>query len=664
MSFQTFGRGLRSLTGVLVVVFVLGLLALAPVMPFVIAAADTVDATRDQVVDRPPLPEQLPVAAEISTVHEAGGERIADLSGVERREVVALEQIPQVMIDAVLAIEDDEFYEHNGVNHQSVLRALARNVAAGGIEEGASTITQQYVKMTLLDPQQTLDRKMHEVVWAVELEQRLSKDEILERYLNAVYLGQGVYGVGTAAEHYFNKPVEDLTLAEAATLAGTIQAPSVTNPVSNAEAAERRRNVVLSRMQFQGMIDAEQVEQARTEGIELDIRSREVAEPFWIDYVKRLVYDQNVTLQPGLQEAVGATRDERIDALFEGGLRIYTTLDPAMHAQASETLSSYLDDPVEDPLGSLITIEHESGALRALALGPRQFGACPEDADDDEPCVTTQVNPAMPDAGGSGRQPGSAFKPIVAAAALQDGVQFEDEYDTPSGEPVEGCGDPGEDYEPRNFDGADTGEMDLVEAMRTSNNVYFVKLARDLGIDRVVESAREHGIRNAPSLDGFGTRSCSIALGTAEMFPLEVAAAYGVWANDGVYCAPYLIERIENRWGEVVYQHEPRCERVLASHRAGEMRSLLAQPTGSGGTAPVVGRTVGEAYGKTGTTQNFADAWFVGFAGPYSTAAWVGFEQPQPLTDLTIGGTYHERVTGGAVPAPIWADYMAAILDQ
>ncbi|MFA9444666.1 transglycosylase domain-containing protein [Egicoccus sp. AB-alg6-2] len=664
MSFNSISRGLRSLTGVLVIVVALGLLVLAPIVPFVVAAADTVDATRTQVIDRPPLPENLPIAAEISTVHESSGERIAELSGVERREPVTLDQVPQVLVDAVLAIEDDEFYEHNGVNHQSVLRAAARNATAGGIEEGASTITQQYVKMTLLDPEQTLDRKMHEVVWAVELEQRLSKDEILERYLNAVYLGDGVYGFGTAAEHYFSKPIEELTLAEAATLAGTIQAPSTTNPVSDPEAAERRRDVVLSRMLAEGAIDAEDLDAARNEPLELDLREEVAAEPFWIDYVKRLIYDENMAMQPGLREAVGETRAERIDAVFEGGLRIFTTLDPAVHARANETLANHLDDPEHDPMGALITVEHATGALRAVALGPRQFGACPPDLDEDEPCLATQVNPALPNAGGSGRQAGSAFKPFVAAAAIEDGVTLDHEYDTPSGEPIEGCGFSDEDdYEPQNYGGEDGGEIELPEAMRASNNVYFVKLARDVGIERIVALAQAHGITESSNIEDFGERMCSIALGTPEIFPLEMAVAYGTWANAGVRCEPYLIERVEDRWGEVIYEHEPVCEQVVSEETAGLMRSLLYQPVASDGTAPVVGQAVPDAFGKTGTTQDFADAWFVGFAGAYSTASWIGHERPAPLRDVTIGGRYFESVTGGSLPASIWAEYMAGLDD-
>ena len=658
MSFRSFTRGIRNLTGVIAVVFVLGVLLIAPVVPFVYAAADTVDSTQEQLIDRPPLPDELPVAAEISTVHEVSGEPIAELSGVERREPVTLDEVPDMLVDAVLAIEDDAFYEHNGVNHQSILRAAAHNLAARGIEQGASTITQQYVKMTLLTPEQTFDRKLHEMVWAVELERRLDKHEILERYLNAVYLGDGVYGVGTAAEHYFNKSVNELTLAEAATLAGVIQTPSAVNPVANPEATTARRDVVLRQMRAQGRIDAEQAEAAMGEPLVVDVQEEEVAEPFWVDYVKRLVYDETITMQPGLQDAIGETRQERVEALFEGGLRIHTTLNPDVHRRANEVLASYLDDPVNDPLGSLITVEHSTGALRALAVGPRQFGPCPEDADEDEPCLTTQVNPAMPGAGGSGRQAGSAFKPFVAAAALADGFETDQQYATTSGRTIEGCGVPGDPYQPSNFDGASPGNLDMVRAIRMSNNVYFVTLARDVGVERVAEVAGQHGLVHA-NLTNFGPRDCSIALGSADIFPLEMAVGYGVWANGGIYCAPYLIERVENRFGEVLYQHEPECEQVVDPEVAEQMRALLQQPVGTGGTAPIVGASVEGAHGKTGTTQNHVDAWFVGFAGGYSTAAWIGFEQPAPLENVTVGGTWYARVTGGAVPAPMWADYMA-----
>jgi penicillin-binding protein 1A len=678
----------------------LGLLAL----PFLVAIGDTVETTRQQIFDRPPLPDELPLAAEISTVHDREGTRIADLSGPVRRETVSLDRIPQVVRDAVIATEDAEFYEHNGVRHDAMVRAAARNIQAGGIEEGASTITQQYVRMALLDPDQTMERKLHEIVWAVEMEERLEKDEILERYLNGIYLGQGVYGFGSAAEHYFSKDVSELGLAEAAVLAGSIRAPAVTNPVDGPEAAKQRRDIVIRQMENAGFITPAEADAAIGTEVELDIAEPDIGEEAWIDLVKRVVYDPSVDLQPGLQEAIGESVQERVDALFEGGLTIETTLDGAMQAHARETVASHLDDPLEQPMGSLISIDHATGALRSVALGPHEFGACPEDQED--PCELTQVNPAVPGYGGSGRQSGSAFKPFVAAAALTQGfdadadlpsseelaallsadVSFdadgqatvsltEDQlrdrllevegdgwYWAPSGEPVPGCGwDASEPYEPRNYDDADQGVLALPEAMRISSNVFFVKLVRDVGVLATIDITRAHGIANSPTLDGFGEPDCSLALGSADLYPLEIAVGYGTWANDGVRCDPYLIERILDRYGEVLYEHEPRCERVVDAEVAATMQELLRGPVGSGGTAPRVGDAVPGAHGKTGTTNAFVDAWFVGWAGEVTTSSWIGFEEPRPLEGVTIGGTTYERVTGGTAPAAMWADLMAGL---
>jgi penicillin-binding protein 1A len=691
---RVIGRVLSALAATIAAGGLLSVLA----VPFLFLVGDTVETTRAELFDRPPLPDELPLAAEISTVHDREGTRIADLSGPVRRETVPLEEIPQVVIDAVLATEDDEFYEHPGVQHEAMVRAAARNLQAGGIAEGASTITQQYVRMALLDPEQTFDRKLHEIVWAVELEDRLDKDEILERYLNGVYLGQGVYGFGTAADHYFSRPIQELGLAEAALLAGTIRAPAVTNPVDGPEAAQQRRDVVVRQMQAQGRITEEEADEVLGTELTLDVAAPEAGEDAWVDLVKRLLYDPSVDLQPGLQEAIGDSIQERVEALFEGGLTIETTLDGELQAHARGTVADYLDDPLEQPLGSIVSVEHATGALRAVAVGPHEYGACPEDHEG--PCELTQINPAVPGYGGSGRQSGSAFKPFVAAAALESELEivpedeieqddadddadddgdegdengdeegFEDEpveerglvYDAPSGEPIEGCGVPGEEWEPRNYDDADQGRLGLHEAMRISSNVFFVKLARDVGIPVTVDSARAHGLVHSPNLESFSDGMCSIALGSAEVFPLELAVGYGTWANDGVRCEPYVIERVLDRNGEVLYEHEQRCERATSAEVAETMRELLREPVGSGGTAAALGQLGDDVHGKTGTTNDFVDAWFAGWAGEYSTVSWIGYEQPQPLRDVSIGNTVHDRVTGGGAPASMWGDFVAEL---
>jgi penicillin-binding protein 1A len=643
-----------------VVVAVALLLSLMTV-PVAVAAHEMLGAIEADVVDRPPLPDELPLAAQISTVRAADGTPIGELSGHERREPVEFDEIPQVVIDAVLAVEDAEFYDHNGVNHQAILRAAVRNVAAGEIEQGGSTITQQYVKVALLDPEQTLKRKLHEAVWAVELEKRLTKDEILERYLNVVYLGDGVYGFGTAAEHYFSKPIGELTAAEAALLAGAIQAPSTTNPVVNPQAATARRDTVLRLMERHGSLTGDQASEAMASDVELDISERDLGEPFAVDLVKRVLYDGRVELQPDARAALGDTFQERVDALFGGGLQIHTTLDTGAQAQAARSLTQTLTNPERDPLGALMTLDHRRGAIRALALGPRTFGECLDD--DEGACSLTTTNPTVPGLGGSGRQPGSAFKPFVAAAAIERGTDLARTYDTPSGQPVYGCGwDPDEPYAPRNFDDLDGGRMDMAWAMKRSNNVYFVKLARDTGVQNVVATARDHGLVTSSNLELFARPDCSIALGSADVFPLEMVVGYGVWANDGVRCQPYLVERILDRTGEVLYEHEPVCERVIKAETADAMRELLRAGVNEGGTAPFVGREIrGDVWGKTGTTNGFVDAWFVGSRPHHTTAAWVGFEQPRPMENMVIGGEYYERVTGGAVPGRIFTDYVTAL---
>lgn len=645
----------------LLLVVASALLLTVTVAPAILAADAAVDSVRRELFDHPPVPEELPAVAQTSHVLDVDGAPITELHGPVEREPVALDQISQTTIGAVIATEDGQFYDHDGVHHDSIVRAGLRNVTAGGIEQGASTITQQLVTMAFLDPEPTIERKLREIVWAVELEEELGKDEILERYLNRVYLGHGVYGVGTAADYYFSKPASELDLAESALLAGAIRAPTVNDPIDHPEAAAGRRDVVVRQMRIQGMVDDAAAEQVLGTGVELDVREKPEGEPFWEDLVKRVVYDPDVDLQPGLQEAVGDSVETRVDALFEGGLEITTTLDRDMHRRAIRTLDDYLDDPLDDPLGTLITVDHTSGAVRAMALGPKEFGPCEEQ---DAPCTTTQVNPVVPGIGGSGRQSGSSFKPFVAAAAIEQGQPTDVAYETPSGEELEDCGWD-QEWEPENFDLEDHGEIELPEAMRRSTNVYFAKLARDVGVASVVDTAQAHGLTHSPNLGDFAEEDCSIGLGTAEIFPWEMVAGYGVWSNDGRHCEPYLIDRIVDRDGEVLYEHEPDCRRATDRDTAATMRDLLAEPVAPDGTAAVVGRRLPEAIGKTGTTDDFRDAWFVGSEGGHTTAAWLGFERPDAhpdgMRDITIGGRFHERVAGGSVPAPMWADHMAGI---
>jgi penicillin-binding protein 1A len=655
------GGALR-LAALLAVTIGMALLLTMLAFPVVFGAQRAVSFADNEIFDVPPLPEEIDPPAQISYMYDASGRQLAEIHGPVRRVPVELEHIPEVTRNAVIATEDAVFYEHDGVEHRAVARATVRNLQAGGVEEGASTITQQYVRSVLLSPEQTMERKLHEIVWAVELEERMSKDEILEGYLNAVYLGNGVYGFGTAAEYYFSKHVSELDIAESALLAGVIRAPRGNDPIANPEAAIQRRDIVLNQMVEHGFVSREEADEAMRRELELDImEEEEVLEPFWVDWVKRVAADERIALQQDVQEALGETRDERLRTLFEGGIHIHTTLNPVVQDHAAAALARHLTSPRWHPLGALVSVQTDTGAVRAVAVGPKPFGEC---EDDEERCEVTKVNPAVPGGGGQfGRQAGSAFKPIVAAAALDRGLGTGRSYSTESGASIPGCGGPGDPYTPHNYDRSNHGQISMTQAMRRSTNVYFVKLARDTGVPNVVEKSHELGLLHSPNLNDehFGPRSCSIGLGTVNVFPLEMAVAYATFENGGERCSPYAIERIEDRNGEVLYEAEPRCARALSSSVASSMRSVLPGPVRSGGTADIINaRVPGDVWGKTGTTDRHIDAWLAGFVPGMATVAWVGYEEPAPMTGVRAASGYYSRVTGGSLPARIWADHMRA----
>lgn len=649
-----------------VVMVGMALIASALVLPGILGAGAAVEAVDRQILeDVPPLPDDSDPLPQTSFMTAADGSRIAELHGEVDRVPVELDEVPDVTRNAVIATEDADFYTHEGVDHGAIVRAAVTNLRQGSIEEGASTLTQQYVRNTLLTTEETFERKLNEALWAVQLEDRLTKDEILERYLNTVYLGHGAYGIGTAAAFYFSKPVGELNARESALLAALIRSPSENDPLENPESARARRNIVLDQMVLNGYLPRDEARTARQEPLGLEISEDPPPRyPFFVDWAKRIAFDPEVDLQPDVQEALGETPEDRRRQVFEGGLTIETTIDPILTELAQGTLDGYLQQPNEDPMGSLVTLSPNSGAVKALALGPEAFGNCPEEEDEAD-CDVSKLNPVVPGGGGSGRQPGSSFKPIVAATALDQGYTAGTEYDTPSGEDIDGCGTSGP-YGPENYSGRDQGIVDLYAATENSVNVYFAKLARDVGPAKVAEMARSLGIEHSPNLERLtGAKSCSIGLGTANVFPLEMASAYATFANRGVRCAPFAIQRITDRDGDVLYEHEPSCSRVLAEEDADRLVDVLQGPPSSGGTAPYVGGTLDRPVaGKTGTTSDWVDAWFAGFVPQYATIAWVGFETPGSMFGVEAGGRYWEKVTGGSIPARMWADYMALALKE
>jgi penicillin-binding protein 1A len=632
-------------------------------LPAAIALDWAVETAESTILDIPPLPEDdITLLPENSLILAEDGSELAELHAEENRVMASLSEIPPVTQNAVLATEDADFFRHKGVNHRAMARALIRNVQAGEVEEGGSTVTQQLVKNTLLTQARTVDRKLHEAVWSIELERRMSKNEILEAYLNTTYFGRGVYGVGTAARFYFSKDVSELGLGESALLAALIRSPERNNPVNDPVAAEARRDIVLRQMARQGFISDSEAEDAIAQPLEFEIdQDGEFRQPFFVEWIKRVLYDENVTLQPDAQEAIGETRDERRRAVFEGGLVVRTTLRPEWQDIAEETVRRYLSDPLTSPLGSLVTVDSRTGAIVTMALGPKEFGDC-EDAGG-EPCPYTKLNPVVPGGGGSGRQTGSAFKPVVAAAALEEGFTPGYTEETTSGQEIEGCGYD-EPYEPRNFADSGGGYMNMYEAMTVSNNVYHVKLSRDAGVTKVRDLAIRLGMEHSPNLPSFGDLDCSIGLGSANVFPLEFTGAFAVFANRGERCAPFAITSIEDRAGNVIYQHRDECDRVLDRGVADRINEILRGPVQQGGTAAFVEGQIGRPVaGKTGTTNDFKDAWFAGYVPQYATVAWVGHEVPEELFGVTADGVSYDRVTGGSIPALMWADYMVAVLE-
>jgi len=693
-----FGR----LAGIVLIVVVAGSMLALTALPALPVAERLLDVVRDQVLET----EDIGAASLVpinSFVLATDGSQIAELTFEENRNPVTLDEIPQVVIDAVLATEDANFYEHAGVNHLAIVRAFAQNLVSGGIESGASTITQQYVKLAFLTPEQTYQRKIQEALYAVQIERRLTKDEILERYLNRAHFGVGTYGVGTAAQRFFSTDISEVTVDQAAMLAGILRSPSNNNPISNPENALARRDIVLGQMANAGFITRAEAERARALPLRVAFSEPPVPDqPFWSDWIARLLINEELAEALGTQtdalRAMGDSAEERRRRVFQTGLRITTTLDPRLQALAEDSLREYLtsdgggrEEVALAPAGAIISIEPSSGAIRALAVGPQEFGSCLEDGqwagelDSGRLlCDKTKVNTAVPGGGGSGRQPGSAFKPFVTAAALEAGLPPGYTIDARGPAVIEGCvGIDGEEYIVRNAGGDDI--LDMTGAMGRSSNVFHAQLTSDVGPIRVAEMARRLGVA-VPDRDV----ACALGLGATDITPLAMASGYATLANDGVFCAPFPIERIETADGRLLWEHTPDCRRVLDSEVAAQTVEILAAPVRAGGTAPIANLGTWPTRGKTGTTNDYVDAWFVGMVRQLATAAWVGYPQGtrfyvdeataesvcgtqaflnrcpavrQTLENVTIAGTRYARVFGGTIPAPMWKHYMSRAVE-
>ena len=592
-------------------------------------AAVSVAAAGCTYESRAVLPE-APDSFESSTLFAADGTLVHTFHAEENRRIVPLEDIPAHVRDAVIAVEDERFYRHNGVDMRAILRALRANTEAGEIEEGGSTITQQYVKKVILeDDSQTLSRKIEEASMAVQLERQYSKDRILELYLNAIYFGNGAYGIEAAARQYFGKSVDGLTLAEAALLAGMIQRPGDTDPYDDPESALARRNLVLERIRENRFATDPEVDAALAEPLTLASALTPAAEryaaPYFVEEVKQWILDD---------PRFGATAQDRRDLLFGGGLRIQTTVDLAQQAQAEQAVAAILPDPA-GPSASLVAIEPTTGYVRAMVGGRDFFGAGQH----------AKLNLATQ----GPRQAGSAFKPMVLAEALRQGIPPETPISAPAC--VDIRLDSGEIWHPCNYGGGGGGVVSVAEGTVRSYNTLYAQLIMQVGADKAMAAATSFGVRSP-----LRTNPAAV-LGTNEVTALDMASAYATFANRGIHVPPILVTRITRSDGTILFQHEHTQEKVLDAGVADLLTSILEQVIVRGtGTRAQLDRP---AAGKTGTAQEWRDAWFAGYTPELATAVWVGFPRAQVSMEPPVTRI---RVTGGSYPAEIWQRYMSAAL--
>ncbi len=598
-----------------------------------------------QGCDLPDLKEERAKAEALpqtSFLYAADGTLITPLHAGEDRVVVKWTNIPRVVADAVVAIEDQRFWAHAGVDLKALLRALYVNATEGRIVSGASTITQQLVKNLYVGDEESVSRKVREAYLAWQLEQRLSKERILTKYLNTVYFGNGAYGVQAAAQTYFDVDASELTLPQAALLAGLIRAPIEYDPVAHPVHARQRRNRVLDAMAEQGLIDAATRDAALATPIELSLRNEEERRyiaPYFVDYFKEWFLSN---------PRFGETVSDRYDLLFEGGLRITTTLVPRMQAQAERAVRQVL--PYErDPYAAMTVIDPRTGFVKAM-VGGRDYW------DEDDPFA--RINLAT--GGSTGRQTGSAFKPFALVAALENGF-------SPSS-PLNGSSvsiplADGTAWEPQNAEGGGYGTISLESATVNSVNVAYANLEVQLGggnawlgAEKIVEVAERMGIRCCPRTTEPGTPLRAVpaaVLGANEVSTLEMASAYGTLAFGGAHVQPTPVVRIEGPDGTVLYEAPSRAEQVVDPAVASVAVDILEEVVQYGtGTAA---RLFRPQFGKTGTEDLYRDAWFVGAIPQLVAAVWVGFPQGQISMQYP---TTRIKVFGGTWPAQIWHAFM------
>jgi 1A family penicillin-binding protein len=549
--------------------------------------------------------------AQPTRIYSADGKLLARLY-LQNREVVPISEISSDTLHAIVAVEDERFYQHGALDYEGLARALVSTLR--GNRQGASTLTQQYVRSTVLLDEasdMTLARKVREAYISIKVEEMFSKDEILTGYLNAVYFGEGAYGIEAAAQTYFSKKAKDLTLAEAALLCGIPQSPTRLDPYNNPNDSTARRNHVLDRMLVNGYITQQQHDAAVAVPLQLKRTEEPIdgiySNPYYVSWVRKLLQDQFSK-----------------KTLFTGGLTVYTALDTRIQGYAEKATGAY--QRPGKPSVALVCLDPRTGQVRAL-VGGKDYAKSKFN-------LVTQGK----------RQPGSSFKTFVLTTAIAAGISPQFMVDSAS--PVSIPSKPV--WQVSNSEGNGHGMVSLAQATRSSINTAYARVAWELGISNVTATARRMGITtHLPSYP-------SIALGSVNCTPLEMASAYGTLANRGVHQTPIFITKVMDDKNNLLFEDRTAGTRAIDGSVAYAVtRVLQGVITRGTGTRAYIGRP---AAGKTGTSQNNRDAWFVGYTPELVTAVWVGYT---PEKTIVVNGS---RGFGGTLAAPIWAAFMRSAL--
>ena len=551
-----------------------------------------------------------------SQIYDSAGNEIANIHAAENRMPVKIEQIPTALQRAFIAIEDNRFYEHNGIDPRGLARAVYSNISKHEIAEGGSTITQQLAKNAYLTQERTIKRKIQEVFLALQLEKQYTKQEILEFYLNQIYFGRGAYGVQAAAKTYFNKNVEDLNLSECALLAGIPKSPNYYSPFNDMQAAIERRNLVLDQMVKYHYITRDAATEAKNTEIVLaqpDRPEEQKDAEYFISYVTQQMI-----------EKFGE------DAVYKEGLKIYTTIDLEMQRMAEQAIADnlptdYTDaNGIQQPQCAIVAIEPTTGYVRVMVGGRG----------------TDQFNRAAQ----AERQPGSSFKPFVFAAALENGFTPDTMIND---SPINING-----WQPQNSSMRFSGNVSMRTVATFSMNVPTVKIAQKIGVDNIIYYAQQMGITTFVMDGDTNDRNLATSLGglTRGVTPLEIASAYCTFANGGIHIPHTSVTKVLDRKGSVIFEAVPEGVAVITPESAAALTSMLQDVISKGsGRAAAIGRP---AAGKTGTTTDYKDAWFVGYTPDLVAAVWVGNDD-----STTTNG-----IMGGMTPATTWGDFMSRAL--